>query len=201
MNAQNITTITPASISKDFTVNPDTGDAYVSQRKAAELLGIHHSSIQKWLSTCHPDADVSVGLSDILLQEATTHYAMYSKSDNDKAKAFHIWLSKDGNSIRNCHEFHYSSGEKQKKRLNGYVYLFKIHDWYKIGKAKNVTSRLNGCQTGSPYEIEVIHTIPCADYNKSESSLHAKYDEVRGVGEWFKLTGEQVTEITNIKKL
>ena len=53
MNTQNVTTITPAavkypSLSQDFTVDSDTGEAFISQRKLAQLCGVPESTQRDW---------------------------------------------------------------------------------------------------------------------------------------------------------
>lgn len=74
-----------------------------------------------------------------------------------------------------------------------YTYIIKSHDLHKIGKAKDVKKRMKEFSTGNP-SIELIKTID-GDY---ESYLHKNYKDKRVVGEWFKLTNE---DINNIDKL
>jgi len=71
----------------DFTITAE-GEAFISQRKLANLLGINRSALSMHLSTVHPNANTSKGLSDILLQTLTTYYAYECKKPSQKAKDF-----------------------------------------------------------------------------------------------------------------
>ena len=90
---------------------------------------------------------------------------------------------------------------KAPKSSKGFVYIIKCEQWYKIGKAKNVNSRLSGLQTGNPFPLELIHVIPCKDYNKAESYLHNIFANRRGLGEWFELNDNDIEKIKAIKTL
>lgn len=78
----------------DFTVT-ETGEAFISQRKAAELLGVARSTLQSWL-TGHHNYDANQGLTADLLQKAATHYALFSKAANDTARNFAAKLMEAG---------------------------------------------------------------------------------------------------------
>ena len=54
----------------DFTVLP-TGDAYISQRKAAELCGVNKTNIQKYTAK----DDTKQGLNYDLLEKSIRYYA------------------------------------------------------------------------------------------------------------------------------
>lgn len=66
----------------DFKVNTVTGEAFVSQRKAAELLGVSHTAMQNHLSSCHPNYLNPEGLSPEIFQQVATYYAFQSKAAN-----------------------------------------------------------------------------------------------------------------------
>ena len=72
----------------DFKVNTVTGEAFISQRKAAELLGVSHVAVANHVASYHPNYLNDNGLSPEILQQVTTHYALYSKAANDKSRAF-----------------------------------------------------------------------------------------------------------------
>lgn len=60
----------------DFTVD-DSGAAFVSQRKLAEMIGVERVTIQKHIGRKYPDnIDISQGLSPELVQKVSTYYAM-----------------------------------------------------------------------------------------------------------------------------
>jgi len=71
----------------DFKVNTVTGEAFVSQRKAAELLGVSHTAIQNHLATCHPNYLNQEGLSPEIFQQVATYYAFQSKAINPTAQS------------------------------------------------------------------------------------------------------------------
>lgn len=72
---------------------------------------------------------------------------------------------------------------------SGYVYLIYCPgDFYKIGRAKNVRSRFAGIQLGCPYDLVLVHVIPCDDMDRAEIALHYKFTAERHKGEWFKLS-------------
>lgn len=63
----------------------------------------------------------------------------------------------------------------------------------KIGKAKNVKSRLAGIQTGHPYKLDVIGTM--LGRVGLESAIHQRFKHIRLNGEWFSRTEELVSFI------
>lgn len=72
----------------------------------------------------------------------------------------------------------------------GFVYLMRCGWHHKIGKTKNVRRRLAQIQTGNPYKVELIHSIPCDDMAEVESALHKHFAQWRTNGEWFEFAGE-----------
>ena len=58
----------------DFTVL-DSGEAYISQRKAAELLGVNPNTFMKWVRQHTNKGDTKQGLTPDLLQKGTQYYA------------------------------------------------------------------------------------------------------------------------------
>jgi len=87
--------------------------------------------------------------------------------------------------------------------------IYIIHhssDFYKIGKANNINSRLRHLQTSCPIPLKVIAFLPCCDSGIlsaedisyiSESKLHKEYQKFNTTNEWFKLDKELVEEIIN----
>ena len=63
---------------KEVTVNLVTGEAFISQTKAAMELGIARSSLQKWLVREQVKYDVKQGLSSEILALAAAYYALDS---------------------------------------------------------------------------------------------------------------------------
>lgn len=78
------------------------------------------------------------------------------------------------------------------------VYLMKTnHDLYKVGIAKNVTSRLKSHQTSNGNKVLVVTYARCGNALKLENQIHTMLkDYVQPGGrEWFKLTPEQAIKV------
>ena len=77
-----------------------------------------------------------------------------------------------------------------------YVYFMTTVDrgntHIKIGVSINPDSRLKELQTGNPYKLKIIKTVPCLTRDAAyslEGCLHqmAKVTNMRMAGEWFKI--------------
>lgn len=90
-----------------------------------------------------------------------------------------------------------SDERDQRSSHHGLVYIIKSGKYYKIGMTRgNLDTRLKSIQTGSPYKIEIIHTIKTASPEKLEAELHRQFKGKRLSGEWFDLNQ---FDIWNIK--
>lgn len=82
-----------------------------------------------------------------------------------------------------------------------FVYLLKSKYGYKIGRSKNVHSRLRLFNVKLPFEFEVMGVIPTYDSILLEKKFHAHFLDKRLNGEWFALNGkdllfwQQVSEV------
>ena len=107
-----------SNTSSDFTVNSATGEAFISQRKLAIELGIHHSSLQTHLATRHPNVLISEGIPSNILQETATYFAYKSKAANATAEAFVTKLMEAGAKAYIYHQAGYQiSAVEPKKEL------------------------------------------------------------------------------------
>jgi len=74
---------------------------------------------------------------------------------------------------------------------SGFIYVIYIDNgverFYKIGLAKNFSSRFGQHQCSSPFEICVALCYFTDDMRLEEKSLHAAFAEKRVRGEWFRL--------------
>ena len=70
--------VTPVTPAIDFKVNITTGEAYISIRKTAELLGLHHSTVLEYLSTRHSNYDRKEGLTPEMLQKVVIYQSQRS---------------------------------------------------------------------------------------------------------------------------
>lgn len=76
----------------------------------------------------------------------------------------------------------------------GVIYLAKCQDFYKIGHTTgDAEHRLSGLQTGNPFRIELVGTVPGT--LSQERNLHYRFAHKRERGEWFKLSQEDVDSI------
>lgn len=79
-----------------------------------------------------------------------------------------------------------------------YLYLLRCNEFYKIGIASNMNSRLNSLQCGNPYNIEIITAKRIKDAREIEQALHEKLFEFKHKREWFLLDdidGEFVVDL------
>lgn len=82
-----------------------------------------------------------------------------------------------------------------------YLYLIRCQQYYKIGVASDVQSRLAQLSTGNPFELEVLSVYGFANAEPIERALHQRFTDARRRGEWFELSEfdrEKVDEICNL---
>lgn len=77
-----VTTTAPKAITLDFKVNQQTGEAFISMKKTAELVDVPRTTLRDYIAARHPVFDTKQGLTAEILQETATHYAV---SGNQKA--------------------------------------------------------------------------------------------------------------------
>jgi hypothetical protein len=106
----------------------------------------------------------------------------------------------DGSLLEKVKEERSKYGSVKKKSVSGYVYLILAENGlYKIGKAKNVSTRLQPFSVHFPMKWELVYTFQSDDYSKAEAQLHSKFADKRGVGEWFQLESDDVEYIKSIQ--
>jgi len=75
----------------------------------------------------------------------------------------------------------------------GYVYLWKSHRRYKIGKSFDLERRKSELAAQSPYEWKRIHEIKTDDPSGVEAYWHRRFaDKKTERNEWFELTSDDV---------
>lgn len=83
----------------------------------------------------------------------------------------------------------------------GYIYLIQAETGhYKIGRSRNVPERMRLFSVKLPFKFEILHQFPCQDMYTAESDLHEIFADKRVNGEWFSLSSENVSTLTNIKE-
>lgn len=87
-----------------------------------------------------------------------------------------------------------------RNRVIGFVYLIRIESGlYKIGKAKDITKRLQPFGVLFPMKWELVYQFKSDDYSAAEAKLHNKFFDKRDIGEWFRLDPADVEYITSIQ--
>ena len=84
----------------------------------------------------------------------------------------------------------------------GYVYLFRFNDCFKIGMSTTTSRRQKEIEWKKKVELELLHEISSNDYQRAEATLHAEFAHCRrGKAELFDLTPEEVQQILAIKQM
>jgi len=91
------------------------------------------------------------------------------------------------------------SGNKPEKHDEGYIYLLKSGEYYKIGKTKYLDKRVTQLGVALPDPCVLIYAFKAKSRSRSEEDLHRRFNAARRNGEWFTLTPEQVEEIKSIR--
>ncbi|ANU13149.1 hypothetical protein B481_0501 [Planococcus halocryophilus Or1] len=81
----------------------------------------------------------------------------------------------------------------------GYVYFVQeyITGSFKIGKTKHIDRRMNVFNVNLPFENKLIFLIKSADHHQTELAFHEYFSNKQLEGEWFNLTKEDLSWITN----
>lgn len=76
------------------------------------------------------------------------------------------------------------------------IYLVRAENGLtKIGIAVSPRRRLVSLRVDSPIPLELVHMAVVGDAERVEAELHAEFAAKRSHGEWFRLTGDDITSI------
>lgn len=91
---------------------------------------------------------------------------------------------------------------KATRESKGFVYLLGSPDGYcKIGRTKQLSSRLLAIGLQLPFKVELIHSIKVSDPVWAERHLHQKFSACRMNGEWFLLSDGDIQWIKSLTRL
>jgi hypothetical protein len=79
-----------------------------------------------------------------------------------------------------------------------YLYLIKCQQFYKIGIANDVQSRLAQLSTGNPFELQVIRVFGYENAEVVERAIHQRFSQNRRRGEWFELDTNDLRDFETI---
>lgn len=84
-------------------------------------------------------------------------------------------------------------GKSQKEEHSeGYIYVIKSNEYYKIGRTLNPKQRIKKYITENPEKVKVILCKKVKDYIKTERSLHWIFGHKNYNREWFNLDKKDI---------
>lgn len=89
------------------------------------------------------------------------------------------------------------TGARPVARPQGLIYFMLCGSFVKIGWATDPTGRKKALQTGNPYDIKILATMP-GDQGY-EKDLHRLFKSCHHRGEWFVYGHELTRFLTNLK--
>jgi hypothetical protein len=92
----------------------------------------------------------------------------------------------------------YINISEKKKKIKGYIYIYKQDKYYKIGRSKRLDCRKTKYITENPRKIELIRVYESEDCESDESILHNKFLSKKHNREWFLLLFDDIKLIDNL---
>lgn len=84
-------------------------------------------------------------------------------------------------------------------KINGYVYVVKCQEYYKIGRTGlDVNNRIKQLQVSNPHELQLVLHGGTDNPSDLELSLHEYFKDKHHRGEWYKLGDEDLVTLEDI---
>lgn len=84
---------------------------------------------------------------------------------------------------------------------DGHIYVLRAGEFYKIGRTRQLDSRIKALSIQLPFPVEVVHTFPSDDHVEVEQWIHDLFADKRANGEWFRLSEEDVARIRKWERI
>jgi len=88
-------------------------------------------------------------------------------------------------------------GQPTDSPRGGYVYVLKSAYGFKVGRTKNIPSRMRAFGVKLPFMYTIPFCVWFDDHIEAESSYHRRFSEKRINGEWFDLEDNDISLIRN----